>query len=209
MSTLLHLAVSPSGQRSISRLISNEYITTFIAVNPEGRIITRDLAKTPVDHLDIETISATYTPLEVRTEEQHRRYESRVELATEIREVDEILVSTPMWNWNIPSVLKAYLDQIIVPGVLIGKSENDSLKAKKVTIIVSQGGSYSTDSRIGWDFLTGYLKHVFTVLGAKDIQLVVSEFGLADVGPGMESRVEKKEASIAAAKEAVRIRAAA
>jgi FMN-dependent NADH-azoreductase len=209
MSTLLHLAVSPSGERSISRSISNEYIAAFIAANPEGKIITRDLAKTPVDHLDSETISATYTPAEVRTEDQHRRHENRIELAYEIRKVDEILVSTPMWNWNIPSVLKAYLDQIIVPGILMGKGENDSLNAKKVTIIVSQGGSYSSDSRIGWDFLTGYLKHVFTVLGATDIQVVVSEFGLAGVAPGMESLVEKKDASITAAKEAVRIRAAA
>ena len=81
----------------------------------------------------------------------------RHELIADITGVDEILISTPMWNWTIPSVLKAYIDQVILPGTLDG-SGADGLKGKKVTFVVSQGGSYAEGApRHGWDYETGAL----------------------------------------------------
>ena len=148
------------------------------------------------------------TPEDARSATAAAKHNFRLELIEEIKNADDILVSTPMWNWSIPSVLKAYIDQIIIPGVLYGSSADDSLKAKRVTIVVSQGGSYVAGPRQGWDYETGYLKQVFTALGAKDIEVVLSEFGLAGVAPGMDDYVGAKNESIAAAKVAAKARGA-
>lgn len=208
MSHLLHLEVSPGGAHSISRAISSEFLDAYKASHAGTAVITRDLASNPVPHLDGEAIGAGYTPEESRSESQKAKHAFRLELIEEIKNADDILVSTPMWNWNVPSVLKAYIDQIIIPGVLYGSSADDSLKAKRVTIVVSQGGSYVAGPRQGWDYETGYLKQVFTALGAKDIEVVLSEFGLAGLVPGMDDFVGAKNDSIAAAKVAAKARGA-
>lgn len=114
-----------------------------------------------------------------------------------------------MWNWNLPSVLKAYFDQLVVPGVLDASSAQ-GLAGKKVTFIVAQGGSYAPGTpREGWDFMTGYLRHFATVLGSTDVDVILAELTFAGVVPGMDNLVDLKEASIAAAKQAAGQRAAA
>jgi FMN-dependent NADH-azoreductase len=103
-----------------------------------------------------------------------------------------------MWNWNVPSALKAYIDNIIIPGVLAPGM--NVLADKKITFCVSQGGSYGVDSgKGGWDYLTGYLVMVAQALGATDVELIFAEYGLAGIVPEMATLVDKKEASIAAA----------
>ncbi len=202
MSDLLHIEVSPMGERSISRSISKEFLDTFKAKQPNAVIITRDLDQDPIPHLDGETLMAGFTPEESRSATMQAKHEYRNSLVNEVNAAAHILVSTPMWNYTVPSVLKAWIDQIIVPGA--------TQITGKVTVIISQGGSYAEGApRAGWDWQTGYLKQVFTSLGAKDIEIVLSEFGLAGVVPAMADFLDHKNTSISAAKEAVRIRAAA
>lgn len=209
MTTLLHIEVSPMGENSISRAVTAEFLDAWKAANPDGTIIERDLAANPVPLLDGEAIFADYTPEADRPASMEAKRALRQELIDEITGVDEIVVSTPMWNWNVPSPLKAYIDQIIVPGVLDG-SGAAGLAGKKVTVIMAQGGSYKAGApREGWDFGSGYLEVVFTALGSTDVEVIVSEFGLAGVAPGMDDFVDAKEASIAAAKSVARNRVAA
>lgn len=209
MSTLLHIEVSPMGGNSVSRSVSEEFLTSWKANHPGGTVITRDLNANPVPHLDAETIFAGYTPESEQPESMAQKHKARFELINEILGVDEIVISTPMWNWNVPSVLKAYIDQLAVPGVL-DASNARGLAGKKVTFIVAQGGSYAPGSpREGWDFMTGYLRHVATVLGSTDVDVILAELTLAGVAPGMDNLIDVKEASIAAAKQAASNRAAA
>jgi FMN-dependent NADH-azoreductase len=202
VSDLLHIEVSPMGARSISRSISKEFLETFKAEQPDAKIITRDLDVDPIPHLDGETITAGFMPEGARTASMQIKHDYRVSLAKEVNEAKHILVSTPMWNYTVPSVLKAWIDQIIITG------ETDI--TGKVTVIISQGGSYAEGApRAGWDWQTGYLKQVFTSLGASDVEIILSEFGLAGIAPGLSRFIDNKEASIASAKEAARVRAAA
>ena len=208
MSSLLQIEVSPGGEHSVSRKISTEFINAWKAAHVGGTVIVKDFATTPVPHLDGEGIFAGYTPEDARSAGMVSKHQYRQDLIKEITGVDEILISTPMWNWSVPSVLKAYFDQIIIPGQLDG-SGADGLKGKKITFIISQGGSYAEGApRHGWDYETGYLKLVANALGATDVEIILAEPTLAGVVPGMESLVEKKEASIAAAIDAAKKRAA-
>ena len=208
MPSLLHVSVSPSGEYSVSRGLSKEYISAWKELHPAGEVIEKDLVKDPVPHLDIEAISANYAPADKHSPAMSQKHNFRLGLIKEITSADEILISTPMWNWSVPSLLKAYIDQIIVGGVLDG-SGAAGLAGKKVTFVVAQGGSYKDGApRAGWDFATGYLELVAKALGATDIQTILAEFTLAGNAPGMESLVDAKNASVASAKNAARKRAA-
>ena len=209
MSKLLHIEVSPMGENSVSRRIAQEFLNTWRETNVGGEIIYRDLNANPVPHLDAETIFAGYTPEGEHSPSMSAKHKDRHDLIDEILSVDEILISTPMWNWSLPSVLKAYFDQLVVPGKLDGSSAQ-GLKGKKVTYVVSQGGSYAPGTpKEGWDFMTGYLKHFATALGSTDVEVILTELTFAGVVPGMENLVDKKEHSIANAKKAASQRAAA
>lgn len=209
MSTLLHIEVSPSGSNSVSRAVTQEFLNAWNAKHPGGSVISRDLSVEVVPHLDTEALYAGYTPEDQRSESMAAKHNYRLGLINEITGVDEIVISMPMWNWSIPSVLKAYFDQIIMPGVLDG-SGNAGLTGKKVTFVVAQGGSYKEGTpRAGWDYTTPYLELVAKALGATDVEVILAELTLAGVVPSMEALIPLKEASIQAAKTAARERAAA
>ena len=202
MSDLLHLEVSPLGEYSISRSISKEFLEAFVAQNPGAVIVSRDLAKDPIPHLDGETLMAGRTAEADRSASAQAKHEYRLGLAQEVNEAEHILISTPMWNFTVPSVLKAWIDQIIITGF--------TKVTGKVTLIISQGGSYAPGApRAGWDWETGYLKQVFESLGATDVTIILSEFGLAGIVPALADLIDRKNESIAAAKVAARVRASA
>jgi len=195
------------GENSVSRKIGSEFTAAWSTKNPDGAVISRDLNANPVPHLDAEAIFAGYTPEEGRSAGMVSKHAFRHELIEEITGVTDILISTPMWNWGVPSVLKAYIDQIVIPGTLDGSGAN-GLKDKKVTLIVAQGGSYSEGApRHGWDFQTGFLELVVKALGATDIETILVEFTLAGVAPGMEAFIENKAASMSKAIAAAQERA--
>ena len=207
MSHVLHIDVSPMGDHSVSRQVANAYVAAFTASHKDVAVVTRDLAVDPVPHLDGETIMAGYIPAEQRTPSQVAKFTYRMELVEEVKSSQEIVISTPMWNWQVPSVLKAWIDQIIIPGVLDASSEAATVNAR-VTVVVAQGGSYKEGApRHGWDYLTGYMKQVFGSMGVKDVEVILAEFTLAGVAPGMEAFVDNKKASIDAAIETAQKRA--
>ncbi len=202
MSDLLHIEVSPQGDHSISRAISKEFLEAFNERNPGAVVVTRDLATDSIPHLDGQTIFAGFTPEAERSETMQAKHEFRLQLMNEVNDAKHILISTPMWNFSVPSVLKAWIDQMIISGA--------TKVSGKVTIIISQGGSYAEGApRAGWDWETGYLRQVFTSQGASDVEIILSEFGLAGIVPALARFIDQKNASIAAAKEAAKARAAA
>lgn len=204
---LLYISVSPTGEYSTSRQVGAEYLSTWQLSNPQGVVIERDLTREAVPHLDAEAIFSNYTPVENQSPSMAKKLNYRMSLISELLSVDEILVSTPLWNWSIPSVLKSYIDQIVVTGVL--DNSKPGLQGKKVTFVVAQGGSYKEGTpKAGWDFATGYLELVAKALGATDIATILAEFTLAGTAPGMDFLKEAKEKSLENAMSAARKRAA-
>ena len=205
--SLLAIHSSPMGSQSASRSVADTYIQTWKTTNPNGILIEKDLVTNPVPHLDGEAIFANYTPADQQSPAMKEKHDYRLDLINEITGVDEILISTPLWNWSVPSVLKAYIDQIVVTGVL-DNSGNSGLAGKKVTFVVAQGGSYKEGTpKAGWDYATGYLELVAKALGATDVETILVEFSLAGVASGMEFLIEAKGKSIEAANTAAKNRA--
>ena len=208
MNSLLHIEVSPSGARSLSRSVSAEFGKAWLEKHPGGEIVIRDLAANPIPHLDAESIAGIRMSKDEQTFSIANKMAFRKRLIAEILNADDIVISTPIWNWSIPSVLKAYFDQIIMNGTL-DISRTRKLAGKKVTFIIAQGSSSAPGTpKEGWDFATSYLKFIATQLGSEDVEIIKIEYGLAGIAPGLEAFTDHRAASLAAAKEAARIRAA-
>lgn len=181
MPYLLYISVSPSGENSKSRAVADEFLSAYKSSHPSMEVVTRDLNADPVPHLDQEGIVAGWVPEENRPESMKKKLQLRQDLCKEIIEADAVVISTPMWNWAPPSVLKAYIDQIILMGTLDPWSgdANKKMKGKSVTIVIACGGGYTPgeSSHPENDFESGYLTTVFKILGSTDVAVIRYELG--------------------------------
>eukprot|EP01034_Spumella_vulgaris_P024791 gene24791-31169_t len=192
MSYLLHIDSSPFGENSNSKPVAAAFAAAYRTSHPGENVVFRDLTKTIIPHLDAETISAGFVP----AESMQTKDKFRLELIKEIIEAKAIVFSVPMWNWGIPSVFKAYIDQIIYKGHLFPYG-HALLKDKSITIVVASGGKYTgaDAAHPEMDHITGYLKLIFSVLGSTDIEFIYAENTVAGVVPGMEALIPAKELS--------------
>lgn len=179
MPTLLHINVSPRGDYSIFRRLSDAAVKTWRKSNPGGRVIERDLAKTRLTFVDFDWIAGAFSPPERHTEGHKKALALSDELISEIVEADEIIVGTPMYNFAIPAALKAWIDHVVragktfrytaagVPeGLLVGKN-------KKVLVIVASGGNYIEGSgSTALDYEVPYLRFIFGFMGISDLQFI-------------------------------------
>lgn len=208
MSYLLKIDCSPMGDNSSSLALGTHFANAFSTANPDLEIRIRNLATNPVPHIDGEALMAGYVPEENRTDGMKSKHQLRLDLIEEIAGAKAVVVTAPMWNWSIPSVLKAYIDHIVLPGQL-DPYGNKKLAGKKITVLLAAGGNYGEGANHPeWDFESPYLKHIFTSLGSEDVQIIRAEYTLAGVAPGMEALVPNKEKSLADGKVAVEVRAA-
>ena len=116
MATLLRIDSSASGENSKSRQLANEFVAKWLAKNPEGKVVARDVTANPLPHFTGETLGALFTPEADRSAEQQAIAAIGDELITELEAADVVIVSAPMYNFGIPSTLKSYFDYIARAG---------------------------------------------------------------------------------------------
>src|SRR5690242_10158993 len=135
MATLLHIDSSALHEPSVSREVTAIFRREWEAQHPGGTVVYRDLAANPLPHLTGDGILGALTPAEARTEAQAEAYELRARLAEELERADAVLIGTPMYNFTIPSALKAWLDLVIIPGRTAG--DQGSVAGKPVTVVAA------------------------------------------------------------------------
>lgn len=217
MATLLHISVSPRGSYSISRRLGDAAVETWKQRNPGGRVIERDLAKTNLSFVNLDWIAGAYTPSEQHNEAHKKALAISDELIAEVVAADEIILSTPMYNFAVPAVLKAWIDHVVRAGKTFsyatGKPEGLLAgKNKKLLAIVTSGGSYLEGSALKpMDHEVPYLRLVFGFIGITDIRFVQAG-GTAAVAQGGVSAdefvlpyVSKIEASLGTSAEGQRL----
>ncbi|MGW8377733.1 NAD(P)H-dependent oxidoreductase [Streptomyces sp. ODS28] len=208
MATLLHIDSSVwSREGSASRDVAASFRAAWEAEHPEGTVIYRDLAADPLPHLDGTAAAAGFAPAEQHTPEQAEAFKLRDELARELEEADAVLIGAPMYNFSIPSTLKAWLDQVILMGRTMGGQT--SVAGTPATVITSRGGGYAAGTpRESFEFAQSYLAKVLGEGGmGLDVHFIVPELTLAPSTPGMESLIEQSRASRAQAHEQAEARA--
>lgn len=118
MATLLHLdsSLKSAAAGSASRAVTAAFRKAWEEQHPDGTVVYRDLAADPVPHLDGLAWSAAFTDPSAHSPEQAASFAERLELVAELERADAVLIGAPMYNFSIPSTLKAWLDQVIVMG---------------------------------------------------------------------------------------------
>ncbi|UOB16819.1 FMN-dependent NADH-azoreductase [Abyssalbus ytuae] len=170
MKTLLRIDCSSRTGGSHSRALTNYFEEKWKAENPGGNVIYRDLAKQHLPHLQNNTIEGFYTPAEQMSPENKNATALSDELIAELKAADEILISSPLYNLNIPSNLKAYLDQVVRIGHTFNMNENGYyglLENKKAYLITAKGGVYKGTAMEPYDFMEPYLKVILGHMGIK------------------------------------------
>ncbi|UGQ47532.1 FMN-dependent NADH-azoreductase [Massilia endophytica] len=178
MANVLYINSSVRTSGSLSRQLSAEFIAKWKAAHPADTIVERDLASRPVPHLSEEMMGAFFTPAEQRNAEQAQTVKLSDALVDEVEAADIIVIGAPMYNFSVPSTLKAYIDHIARAGRTFKYGPNGAeglLKDKKVYVFTASGGVYSEGPAAGFDFLATYLRAVLGFLGITDISFIRAE----------------------------------
>lgn len=179
MPTLLHINVSPRGNYSISRQLGAAAVEAWQKSNPGGRVIERDLAKTPLTFIDVDWIAGAFSPPEHHNQSHKKALALSDQLISEVVEADGIVLATPMYNFAVPAVLKAWVDHVVRAGKTFrytaeGKAEGlFAGKDKKVLAVIASGANYAEGSGLtALDYEVPYLRFIFGFMGITNVRFI-------------------------------------
>jgi len=205
MTHLLFVTSSLFGEQSRSLGLAREFIDRY----PHGTVVTRDLTPARMPHLDADTLAALSIPAAERTPRQEALVAFSDEIVAEVEAADTIVLAVPMYNFSIPSTLKAWIDHIARAGRTFrytAAGPEGLLKGKKVFVVTARGGQYSGDSPSRpYDFQEPYLRALLGFLGIDDVTFLhleglkispeAAEIGLGRARATIESIVPRLAAA--------------
>ncbi len=197
MKTLLQIQSSIFSNGGQSSQLAGRFIAAWRASNPRGKVIVRDLAAEPVPHLDAARFSAFLSKPEERTPEQQAVIDYSDTLIDELRRADVIVIGLPMYNFGLPSTLKAYFDHVARAGVTFRYTEKGPvglLKGKKVYVFAARGGMYAGTPN---ETQTPFIRTFLAFLGMDDVEFVYAE-GLAISEASKRQGIARAQAHIEA-----------
>jgi len=174
MKTILQLNSSIFSDGGQSSRLADEFVAHF----PGARVIRRDLAKHPLPHLDAERFGAFLSKPEARTSAQQEVLDDSDALIAELKAADTLVIGLPMYNFGLPTQLKAYFDHVARAGQTFKHTEQGSvglLTGKKAYVFAARGGRYQGTAR---DTQSAYVRDFLAFLGITDVEFVYAE-GLA------------------------------
>jgi FMN-dependent NADH-azoreductase len=175
MNTLLQLNSSIFSAAGQSTRLADEYVALWRARHPKGQVIVRDFARDPVPHLSAEEFQSFIAAPAQRSAAQRAAVAYSDALIDEIKRADVIVLALPMYNFGIPSMLKAYFDHIARAGVTFRYAEKGPeglLAGRKVVAFATRGGRYAGTPS---DTQTPYVRDFLRLLGITDVQFVYAE----------------------------------
>ncbi len=173
MSNLLVIETSPRGDYSISRQMTQRFVSTWRAAHQGGEIVFRDLMETDLHFVNAPWLQAYFTPPEQHSTEMKDVLRLSDELVAEILAADHIAIATPVYNYNVPAALKAWIDHIVRKGMTLGLDGKGLVTGKRATVLLASGGIYTEGSPIrDRDIATQYLRLILNVIGITDVTVV-------------------------------------
>ena len=168
--TVLNVQASARHDGSVTRQLSDKILTEIAA----DQTITRDLA-TGLPLLGAAWLAANFTLADDRTDVQRETLALSDSLITEIKQADTIVIGSPVYNFSVPAVLKAWIDQIARVGVTFKYTPDGPvglLSGKRAIIVIASGGT-PVGSDI--DYASGYLKHIMGFIGITDVTIIAAD----------------------------------
>lgn len=196
MQTLLQLNTSLFSGNGQSSRLADQFVANWKAGNPNGTVIARDLGADPVPHLTAQRFGAFLAKSDERNAQQQAVVDFSDALIEEIRQADIIVLGLPMYNFGIPSTLKAYFDHIARAGVTFRYTDTGPaglLTGKKAYVFAARGGIYAGTPL---DTQTAYVRDFLRFIGIADVEFVYAE--------GLNMGEDSKQVALANAQAAVR-----
>lgn len=194
--TLLQINTSLFSNSGQSTRLAEQFVAGRRAVDPDLDVVVRDLAREPVPHLTAERFQAFLAQPEARTLAQKTIVAESDALIDELKIADVIVIGLPMYNFGVPSQLKAYFDHVARAGVTFRYTEKGPLgllTGKKAYVFATRGGLYAGTPR---DSETSYVRQFLAFLGITDVEFVYAE-GLAINESSKQASLAKAASSIA------------
>lgn len=200
MKKLLHIVATPREDRSRTLKVTKGFLEGFKEKHPDWVIDELNLIKEDLPSLTIERADGKYVLLGGKdlSGEFKEAWKEIIAHIERFLSADAYLITTPMWNFSIPYMLKQYIDIIVQPKYLFqyaaGKVEG-LVKDKKMVVIASRGGDYSVREMRAFDMQEPYLRSIFGFVGITDITFVVAQ--PMDMGPELEEEKVKEAKALA------------
>src|SRR5215472_14276041 len=195
---LLHIDSSVLGPHSVSRKVSAAVVERLRQANPALEIAYRDLTATPLAHLSGSHLAAAQGAATPDTAIQQDLAAGQ-EVLSEFLAADIVVLGAPMYNFTIPSQLKAWIDRIIVPGQTFkyGANGPEGLAGnKRVIVAISRGGFYGAGTPMAaLEHLESYLRGVFAFIGVTKLEFIPAD----GIQLGPEHREKALENALSAA----------
>ncbi|MCE4053143.1 FMN-dependent NADH-azoreductase [Pseudomonas sp. Au-Pse12] len=196
MSRVLIIESSARQQDSVSRQLTQTFIQQWQAAHPGDSITVRDLARNPVPHLDANLLGGWMKPAEQRSAAEQDSLQRSNELTDELLAADVLVMAAPMYNFAIPSTLKAWLDHVLRAGVTFKYTDTGPqglLTGKRAYVLTARGGIYAGSSA---DHQEPYLRQVMGFIGIHDVEFIHAE-GLNLGGDFHEKGLNQANAKLA------------
>lgn len=193
MANILVLNSSTLGDASVSKVLVEEAVNLLLEKNPGSTVEERDLGTAPIPHLITANVAGVRGVPATKAELAARVLSD--ELIAELRAADTVVIGAPMYNFSIPTGLKAWFDHVLRPGETFSYTEagpQGLLTGKRVIVIESRGGLYSEGPTQAIDFQEPYLRTLLRFIGLTDVTFIHAE----KLGLGPQAR----EAAVTAAK---------
>jgi FMN-dependent NADH-azoreductase len=155
---------------------SSRLADAFVALHPNAKLVVRDLGANPVPHLDGERVAAFFAKTKERSAEQKAIVAYSDELIDELRRADVLVLGLPMYNFGVPSQLKAWFDHLARAGETFKYTEKGAvglLTGKKAYVFAARGGLYGDNHS-----QTQFVREFLAFIGIADVEFVYAE-GLA------------------------------
>jgi len=197
MSHVLIIESSARQQDSVSRQLTRDFIQQWQAAHPGDQINLRDVAANPLPHLDADLLGGWMKPAEQRSMPEQEAFERYNQLTDELLAADVLVMAAPMYNFTIPSTLKAWLDHVLRAGITFKYTPTGPqglLQGKRAIVLTARGGIHAG---AGSDHQEPYLRQAMAFIGIHDVEFIHAE-GLNMSGDFHEKGVNQAKARLAA-----------
>jgi len=173
---LLHIDTAITGANSVTRQVTAAIVDAARRANPTLNITYRDLDAEPVPHLDSGGVGKLRGGATAAANDPEVALNSA--LIEEFLAADIVVIGAPMYNFSVPSQLKAWIDRVAVPGKTFSYTESGPqglAGGKKVFVASARGGIYSEGPAVAADFQEPFLRQVFAFFGIDDVTFIRAE----------------------------------
>jgi FMN-dependent NADH-azoreductase len=177
MTKLLIIDSAATGDASVSRRLTDQFAERVRERDPLARITRRDVGKAPVPHLTEATVGVI-RGAEAETDEARAALALSDLLIGEVKDADVIVIGAPMYNFGMPSTLKAWFDHVLRAGITFrytSAGPEGLVKGKKAIVVESRAGLYSEGPTAAFDNQEPHLRTLLGFMGIEDVEFVRAE----------------------------------